>query len=130
VVFWKEVFMAKKDAVANEQAQQALAAQVHQQAVDIAHVLPMRLQTLDLDRETVIAPDGKRYVVGTYDDRRIGRGYITAIYPQQNGYLTLVRLPIAEMSSNNPDNAMNRHASVIQAILQGHLNDFLQSARP
>jgi hypothetical protein len=122
--------MAKKDAVAHEQAQQALAAQVYQQAVDIAHVLPMRLQTLDLDRETVIAPDGKRYVVGTYDDRRIGRGYITAIYPQQNGYLTLVRLPIAEMSSNNPDNAMNRHASVIQAILQGHLNDFLQSARP
>lgn len=122
--------MAKKDAVANEQAQQALAAQVHQQAVDIAHVLPMRLQTLDLDRETVIAPDGKRYVVGTYDDRRIGRGYITAIYPQQNGYLTLVRLPLAELSSDNPDKAMNRHATVIQAILQGRLTDYLQSARP
>ncbi len=120
--------MAKKDAVANEQAQQALAAQVHQQAVDLAHVLPMRLQTLDLDRETVIAPDGNRYVVGTYDDRRIGRGYITAIYPQQNGYLTLVRLPLAELSSGNPDSAMNRHASVIQAILQGRLNDYLQSA--
>jgi hypothetical protein len=127
VVFWKEFFMAKKDAVAHEQA---LAAQVHQQAVDIAHVLPMRLHTLDLDRETVIAPDGKRYVVGTFDDRRIGRGYITAIYPQQNGYLTLVRLPLAELSSDNPDKAMNRHASVIQAILQGRLNDYLQSVRP
>jgi hypothetical protein len=127
VVFGKEFFMAKKDAVANEQAQQALAAQVHQQAVDIAHVLPMRLQTLDLDRETVIAPDGKRYVVATYDDRRIGRGYITAIYPQQNGYLTLVRLPLAELSSDSPDSAMNRHATIIQAILQGRLNDYAQS---
>ena len=121
--------MAKKDAAAHEQAQQALAAQIHQQAVDLSHVLPMRLQTLDLDRETVIAPDGKRYVVGTYDDRRLGRGYITAIYPQQNGYLTLVRLPLAEVSSDNPDSAMNRHATVIQAILQGHLGDYTQPAK-
>lgn len=121
--------MVKNDAVENEQAQQALAAQTHQRGVDIAHVLPMRLQTLDLDRETVIAPDNKRYVVGTFDDRRIGRGYITAIYPQQNSYLTLVRLPVAELSSANPDDAMNQHAAVIQAILQGRLNEYLQSVQ-
>ncbi len=122
--------MVRNDAIENEQAEQALAAQTHQRAVDIAHVLPMRLQVLDLDRETVIAPDGRRYVVGTFDDRRIGRGYITAIYPQQNNYLTLVRLPVAELRSENADDAMNRHASVIQAILQGRLNDYLQSLQP
>lgn len=121
--------MVKNDAIENEQTQQALAAQTHQRGIDIAHVLPMRLQTLDLDRETVIAPDDKRYVVGTFDDRRIGRGYITAIYPQQNSYLTLVRLPVAELSTANPDDAMNQHAAVIQAILQGRLNDYLQSKK-
>lgn len=116
--------MVNNDAIEHEQA---LAAQTHQRGIDIARVLPMRLQTLDLDRETVIASDGKRYVVGTFDDRRVGRGYITAIYPQQNNYLTLVRLPVAELSSPNPDDAMNQHAAVIQAILQGKLNDYLQS---
>ena len=121
--------MVKNDAIDNEQAQQALASQAHQRGVDISHVLPMRLQTLDLDRETVIAPDRKRYVVGTFDDRRIGRGYITGIYPQQNNYLTLVRLPVAELSSPNPDEAMNRHAAVIQAILQGRLDSYLQSKK-
>src|SRR5579872_1541045 len=116
--------MVNNDAIENEQA---LAAQTHQRGIDIARVLPMRLQTLDLDRETVIAPDSKRYVVGTFDDRRVGRGYITAIYPQQNSYLTLVRLPVAELSSPNPEDAMNQQAAVIQAILQGKLNDYLQS---
>ena len=116
--------MVNKDALAHEQA---LTAQAEQRGVDIARVLPMRLQTLDLDRETVIAPDGKRYVVGTFDDRRIGRGYITAVYPQQNSYLTLVRLPVAELSSETPDEAMNQHTSVIQAIVQGRLNSYLQS---
>ncbi len=116
--------MVNNDALEHEQA---VAAQTQPRGVDVARVLPMRLQTLDLDRETVIAPDGKRYVVGTFDDRRIGRGYITAIYPQQNGYLTLVRLPLAELSSETPDEAMNRHSSVIQAILQGRLNSYLQS---
>lgn len=118
--------MVKNDAIENEQT---LSAQTHPRGVDITHVLPMRLQTLDLDRETVIAPDGKRYVVCTFDDQRIGRGYVTAIYPQQNGYLTLVRLPVAELSSANPDDAMNRHTAVIQAILQGRLNDYLQSVQ-
>ena len=118
--------MVNNDALEHEQT---VAAQTQQRGVDIARVLPMRLQTLDLDRETVIAPDGKRYVVGTFDDRRVGRGYITAIYPQQNNYLTLVRLPVAELSSETPDEAMNQHTSVIQAILQGRLNNYLQSVQ-
>lgn len=121
--------MVKNDAIENEQTGQAVTAQAYQRAVDIVHVLPMRLHTMDLDRETVVAPDGRRYVVGTFDDRRVGHDYVTAIYPQQNNYLTLVRLPIAEFSSKNPDDAMNRHTSVIQAILQGQLNDYLQSAK-
>ena len=118
--------MTKNEAIENDQT---LTAQTQRRALHVANALPMRLQTLDLDRENVIAPDSKRYVVATYDDRRIGRGYITAVYPQQNDYLTLVRLPLIELSSDNPDNAMNRHADVIQAIIQGRLNEFMQTAK-
>ena len=118
--------MARNDAIENEQS---LTTQTQRRALHIANALPMRLQTLDLDRENVIAPDGKRYVVATYDDRRVGRGYITVIYPQQNDYLTLVRLPLLELSSDNPDEAMNKHADVIQAIVQGRMDEFIQSAQ-
>ncbi|GAC1618553.1 MAG: hypothetical protein NVS4B7_10820 [Ktedonobacteraceae bacterium] len=96
-------------------------------AVEIAEALPMRLQTLDLTRHTVIAPDGMRYVVATFDDRRLGRGYVTAIYPQQNNYLTLVRLTIAEFSSPTPEEAIQRHLKVAQSIQQGKIKEFNKS---
>ena len=76
--------------------QSAALQQQQSRAVEIPDALPMRLQVPDLARHTVIAPDGKRYVVATFDVRRVGRNYVTAIYLQQNGYLILVRLTIAE----------------------------------
>ncbi|MBV9229089.1 MAG: hypothetical protein JOZ18_07230, partial [Chloroflexi bacterium] len=60
--------------------------------VEIPNAFPVRLQTLDLARHTAVAPNGKRYVVATFNDNHLNRGYITAVYPQQNGYLTLLRL--------------------------------------
>ena len=100
----------------------------HARAVEIADALPMRLYALDLARHAVTAPNGSRYVVATFDDTRIGRGYVTGVYPQQNGYLTLVRLPAAELSSDTPDEAYKRHVSVVQAIQQGRLNDVKKTA--
>jgi hypothetical protein len=114
----------------NESAHTQLAALQQQQshAVEIPDALPLRLQVLDLARHTVIAPDGKRYVVATFDDRRVGRNYVTAIYPQQNDYLTLVRLTIAEFSSATLQEAIQRHISVVQAIQQGEIRKFGKTA--
>lgn len=97
--------------------------------VEIPNALPMRLHVLDLARHTVIAPGEKRFVVATFDDTRLGRGYVTAVYPQQNGYLTLVRLAIGELSSRTPEEAIQRHIAVAQAVQQGKLDKFLKGLR-
>jgi hypothetical protein len=97
-------------------------------AVEIAGAFPMRLHVLDLARHTVIAPDGNRYVVATFDDTRLERGYVTVVYPQQNGYLTLVRLVICQFSSSTPDEAIKRHITVVQTIQQGRLSELNRSA--
>ncbi len=98
------------------------------QNIEIAKALPMHLQALDLARHAVIAPDEKRYVVATFDDTRLGRGYITTVYPQQHGYLTLVRLRIAEFSSATPEEAIKRHIAVVQAIQQGKISELSELA--
>ena len=108
--------------------QSAALQQQQSRTVEIPDALPMRLQVPDLARHTVIAPDGKRYVVATFDDRRVGRNYVTAIYPQQNDYLTLVRLTIAELSSATPEEAIQRHISVVHAIQQGEIRKFGKKA--
>jgi hypothetical protein len=95
----------------------------HSYAVEIANALSMRLQALDLARHTVIAPNLKRYVVATFDDTRIGRGYVTAVYPQQNDYLTLIRLPVLEVTYKTPEDAIKRHIAVAQAIQKGKLKE-------
>lgn len=86
----------------------------------------VRLQTLDLARHIAIAPDGKRYVVATFDDTRLNRGYVTAVYPQQNGYLTLVRLTVCEFSSETREEAVQRHVALVQAIQKGDLSQYAQ----
>ncbi len=107
---------------------QSLVAEPHtHRAVEIANTLPVRLQTLDLARHVAIAPNGKRFVVATFDDRRLGRGYVSAVYPQQNSYHTLYRLVICEFSSNTPQEAIQRHIALVQAIQQDTLNHYVQS---
>lgn len=95
----------------------------HPQTVEVTDALPIRLHVLDLARHSIAAPDGKRFVVATFDDTHLGRGYMTAIYPQQYNYQTLVRLEIAHFSSPTPEEAMRRHIATLQAIHQGKLAD-------
>lgn len=117
--------MLKNDPAHNNQSPTDVALPSQQaRAVEIADALPMRLYALDLARHIVIAPDDKRYVVATFDDTRLDRGYVTAVYPQQNGYLTLIRLTLSEFSSATPDEAIKRHISLVQAIQQGRLKEF------
>ena len=94
--------------------------------VDIPAALPVRLQTLDLARHVAIAPDGKRYVVATFDDTRLERGYVTSIFPQQNGYLTLIRLTLYETRSQTPQQAVELHINIVEAIQQGKIKQFLK----
>jgi hypothetical protein len=94
------------------------------QALEIPEAAPIRLQRLDLARHAVTAPDGRHYVVATFDDTRVGNGYITAVYPQQGGYLTLVRLVVCEYSSESRQEAVQRHLELAEAIQQGRLNEY------
>ena len=92
--------------------------------VEIPGAGPIRLQKLDLARHAVTAPDGKQYVVATFDDTRLGNGYVTMIYPQQNGYLTLVLLGIYQHRSATPQEAIQHHIELAHAIQQGRLNEY------
>ena len=106
----------------------ALSPRTHTQIVTVANAPTIRLQTLDLARHVAIAPNGRRYVVATFDDTRVGKGIVTAVYPQQNEYLTLVRIVICSFSSQTEEEAIRRHISVVQAIQQGQLNELIQQA--
>ena len=92
-------------------------------AIEIPNALPVRLHALDLARHTVISPNGQRYVVATFSDTNLGRYYVTAVYPQQNNYLTLIRLPILEVSNKTPEEAIKRHIAVAHAIQKGKLKE-------
>ncbi len=118
--------MPNNDIVDGSQSSTAID-QYQSHRLDIPNAPPIRLQTLDLSRNVAIDPKGKRFVVATFDDRHIGRGFVTAVYPQQNGYLTLVRLTICELRSETPEDALQKHVQVIRTIQQGKLNDFVKS---
>jgi hypothetical protein len=98
-------------------------------AVEVPNALPVRLQSLDLARHIAITPEGKRYVVATFDDRRIGRGLVTAVYPQQNDYLTLVRLVICELQAKDFEQAIQQHIKTIQTIQQGRIDKLSRARR-
>ncbi len=120
--------MLKNDAVPSESLPSTAtnAPQPSQaRAIEIPNALPMHPQLLDVVRHTVIDPDGKRYVVATYNDKHIGRGYVTAVFPQQNEYLTMVRMTLCEFISLTEEKAMKRHISVVQAVQQGRLEELV-----
>jgi len=95
--------------------------------VEILNAAPVHLQTLDLARNIAVAPDGKRYVVATYDDMRIHKWFVSAVYPQQNGYLTLLRLKVGQLTSETHEQALQLHKALIQAVQQGTLDVFMRS---
>ncbi|HVB61373.1 MAG TPA: hypothetical protein VNE61_09300 [Ktedonobacteraceae bacterium] len=116
--------MAKHTPARNENppSAQTLAVQASRSYnIEVVNALPMRRYVLDLARHSTLAPDGKRYVVATFDDTHLHNGYVTAVYPQQYDYLTLVSLEIAHFSSATPEAALKRHLTAIQAIQQGKL---------
>ena len=119
--------MLRNDAVDSDD--QSLVASSTNQTweVEIPDAPTVRLQTLDLARHVAIAPDKRRYVVATYNDTHISGSYITAVYPQQNGYLTLVRLMVRSFRSETPEQAIQLHRALVQAIQQDQLDKFIRS---
>ncbi|GCE11839.1 hypothetical protein [Tengunoibacter tsumagoiensis] len=95
--------------------------------VEIPGAPAVVLQTLDLARHVAIDPKGKRYIVASFDDNHMGRGFVSAVFPQQNGYLTLVRLPYCEFSFDRPEEAVQRHIELVEIIQQGKFRAFLKS---
>ena len=118
--------MLRNDAVDSEQSLVASATN-RTWEVEIHDAPTVRLQTLDLARHVAIAPDKRCYVVATYNDTHISGSYITAVYPQQNGYLTLVRLMVHAFKSETPEQAVQLHKALIQAIQQGTLDKFIKA---
>jgi hypothetical protein len=116
------------DRVVHEEDRQLLTT-LREQALEIPGAYPVKLQVLDLARHVVEAPDGSRYVLATFDDRRLGRGFVTAVYPQQNGYLTLYRLVIYEQSSETPQQALQQHKELAKIIRQGQLSQLVRRAK-
>ncbi len=94
--------------------------------VEILDAVPVHLQTLDLARHIAIAPDEKRYVVATFDGAHVGRKYVIAVYPQQGNYLTLIRLPVCQFHADLPEDAVQRHTALVQAIQKGKLKTYLR----
>jgi len=93
--------------------------------IEVPGVASVRLHKLDLARHVAIAPGGKRYVVATFDATRMGQKYVIAVYPQQANYLTLIRLPVCEFHAELPEDAIQRHLSLIQSIQEGKLKAYI-----
>jgi hypothetical protein len=117
--------MSTNDAVENEQFLTTIPDTANR-SLDIPKAQPVHLQTFDVARHIAVAPDGKRYVVATVDDTRLRRGYNISVYPQQNGYLTLIRLGICTFSRETLDEALQLHITLVQAIQEGRLQEFAQ----
>jgi hypothetical protein len=95
--------------------------------LEIPNAAPVRLQTLDFARHIAVAPDGKRYVVATFDETHLQRGIISAVFPQQNGYLTLVQLAVCKFSSTKVQDALKCHVELVQAVQQGKLREYIEN---
>ncbi len=96
-------------------------------AIEIPNAALMQLQTLDLARHATMSPDSKRYVVATFDATRIGQKYMTAVYPQQANYLTLIRLPVCELDAEQPEDAVQQHIEIVYAIQKGNLKEYIRA---
>jgi hypothetical protein len=116
--------MSIDEAVEHEQSLVPIPGEAHN--IEIQGAAAVKMHTFDLARHVATAPDGKSYVVATYDDRQMERGYVTSVYPQQGGYLTLLRLVVSEWRSEMPDEAIQRHITTVQAIQNGTLNELLK----
>ncbi|MBE3561803.1 MAG: hypothetical protein IMW89_21660 [Ktedonobacteraceae bacterium] len=128
--------MLKNELVDEDAAQASTPAEMNdvvsvdpRREVEILDAPVIRPHKLDLARHVAITPQEKRYVVATFDNRHLGGDYITAVYPQQNGYLTLLRLMVCQFHSQTPEQALRKHVEVVRQIQQGKLQELVKIYR-
>ena len=83
--------MVKNDAIENEQA---LAAQTHQRGVDIAHVLPMRLQALTLTGKPSLPPTTNATLLAPSMTAALGAALSQASIPSRMAILPWYACPL------------------------------------
>jgi hypothetical protein len=71
----------------------------------------------ELARHRVITADGADYLITTADERRQGRGYVTAAYPVARGYLIMMRQPLCALESLDKSGALRQHDLLLQVMV-------------
>ncbi|HEY7983921.1 MAG TPA: hypothetical protein VID73_07135 [Ktedonobacterales bacterium] len=72
----------------------------------------------ELARHRVITADGADYLITTADERRQGRGYVTAAYPVARGYLIMMRQPLCALESLDEAAALRQHALLLDVMVE------------
>jgi hypothetical protein len=72
----------------------------------------------ELARHRVITADGADYLITTADERRLGRGYVTAAYPVARGYLIMMRQPLCTLESLDAVAAVHQHALLVDVLVE------------
>lgn len=73
----------------------------------------------ELARHRVITADGADYMVATADERRRGKGYVTAAYPVARGYLVMMRQPLCTLDCPDEAAAREQHTLLVRVLTQG-----------
>jgi hypothetical protein len=67
----------------------------------------------------VVSADGSDYVVATAIERvRQRQRYVTGAYPVQRGYLVMLRQPLFEIRSDEPEAARAQHESLVRVLAE------------
>jgi hypothetical protein len=72
----------------------------------------------ELARHRVITADGADYLLTTADERRQGRGYVTAAYPVARGYLIMMRQPLCALESLDEAAALRQHTLLLNVMVE------------
>jgi hypothetical protein len=72
-------------------------------------------QRAELARHRVVTGDGRDLAVATVKE---SRGYLTGIYPVQQGYLVMMYQPLYEARNSTANAAREHHEEVVQALAE------------
>jgi hypothetical protein len=72
----------------------------------------------ELARHRVITADGADYLITTADERRQGRGYVTAAFPVARGYLIMMRQPLCALESLDEVAALRQHTLLLNVMVE------------
>src|SRR5262245_32215329 len=72
----------------------------------------------ELARDRGVPADALDYVVATADERRQGRGYVSAAFPVARGYLVMMRQPLCALPQADEAAAREQHALLVRVLAE------------